>query len=121
MSNNRSCPLCGKPLKPVRFPGGYLNREQWESVRAGDWYCDNCPSEVTKSGHSYFWESDFKEPTALSKTDPKNGFTAPQNYEDPTAVKIIAQLITERDNLKSLCEKMKGYVEHKPGCRFHDF
>ena len=30
----------------------------------------------------------------------------------------ITEVSAQRDNLKSLCEKLKGYVGHKPTCQF---
>jgi hypothetical protein len=51
---HRSCPVCGFDLEPVTYPGGYLNPDQWESVRAGDWFCDSCKPR------RYFFERDGK-------------------------------------------------------------
>jgi hypothetical protein len=52
------CPQCGSALHEVRYPSdSYLNRYQWESQIAGNWYCDKCPSNGR--GHqpyAYFWD-----------------------------------------------------------------
>lgn len=32
------CPVCMKVLERVRYEGGYLNEDQFDSVRAGDWW-----------------------------------------------------------------------------------
>lgn len=56
------CPGCQKVLEEISYPGGYLNRDQWESIRAGDLWCATCPSTIGnglgKSG-AYFWRSYF--------------------------------------------------------------
>lgn len=49
------CPLCGEPLRKVRYPGGMLNREQWESLRLGDWFCDSHGEESR-----YFFDKDLR-------------------------------------------------------------
>jgi hypothetical protein len=54
------CPICGTELKEVRYPGGsYLNRDQWESSRAGDYYCTKCVSDVARSGYLYWWRKEL--------------------------------------------------------------
>lgn len=55
------CPQCGHALKPVTYHGGAmaLNREQWESVRAGDWYCEKCKSDASKTGYKYYWNHEL--------------------------------------------------------------
>lgn len=59
------CPQCQGPLVPVRYPGGYLNREQWASQRAGDWYCTACPPNNRSSGnqYSYWWDHEIRRVT----------------------------------------------------------
>lgn len=52
-----NCPNCGKAMEQVTYPGGMLNRDQWEATRAGDWACDNCPDNGRgRSGLCYWWE-----------------------------------------------------------------
>lgn len=58
------CPNCGKPLEHVRYPSGcYLNREQWESVRAGDFMCQHCPDNgrAANKKFAYFWASEVNQ------------------------------------------------------------
>jgi hypothetical protein len=52
-----SCPYCARPLTPVRYPGGYLNEDQFDSIRKGDWFCENCPGWATQ--YRYFWNSEL--------------------------------------------------------------
>jgi hypothetical protein len=61
-----ACPDCGKALQPVRYEGGYLNRDQWESVRAGDWFCDACKGTRSRSGYRYFWNRELAAPSPVS-------------------------------------------------------
>lgn len=51
------CPTCSKPLKIVRrSPGSPLNEDQFDSAKAGDYYCDSCPSNNRgKADLAYFW------------------------------------------------------------------
>jgi hypothetical protein len=52
------CPVCKEPLHPVAYPSGaMLNCDQWDSVRAGDWYCDTCPPGSGQR-YCYWWESE---------------------------------------------------------------
>ena len=61
-----TCPQCQGPLSKVTYPpGSMLNREQFDSQRAGDFYCTTCPGDEAYTGHKYWWKSDL-EPTQAS-------------------------------------------------------
>ena len=45
------CPTCGEPMNPVRNHNGYLNSDQFDSVKAGDWFCKRHEAEVV-----YVWD-----------------------------------------------------------------
>ncbi len=55
------CPGCTRPLHPVMYDtSGMLNRDQWASQIAGQWYCKHC--QGTRSKHTtyrYFWQSEI--------------------------------------------------------------
>lgn len=54
------CPQCGHLLHVVPYPmDSYMNREQWESLKAGDYFCIVCQNPKTKTGYTYFWEDDL--------------------------------------------------------------
>ena len=53
------CPGCKTPLKIVRQTGGMLNADQFDAIKAGDFYCDQCPGDRGKSGFRYFWKSEL--------------------------------------------------------------
>lgn len=56
------CPQCGRNLMMVRYnPDTMLNREQYFSQVAGDYYCEHCKGGEAKSGYRYFWESSLKD------------------------------------------------------------
>ena len=56
----KTCPQCGSDLWPVfQSPGSYLNADQFDAVRAGDWYCTVCPDPSTRTGFTYFWDRDL--------------------------------------------------------------
>lgn len=52
------CPKCNEPLTKVEYPhGSMLNRDQWESMIAGNWFCKKCPgNDRGKSGLCYWWD-----------------------------------------------------------------
>ena len=55
------CPQCGKPLVRVtQDTDSYLNAEQFDSVKAGDYFCETCKDDSTKTGYKYFWEKDLE-------------------------------------------------------------
>lgn len=55
------CPVCGGALQEVRYPeGSMLNREQFDSVRAGDYFCKACKGTEAKSGYKYWWKRDLE-------------------------------------------------------------
>jgi hypothetical protein len=106
--SNRLCPKCGLPLKEVRYPSdSYFNRDQWESQRAGDWYCDKCPSEVARSGYSYFWEADFK-----NKPEPDLATWKSR------AEKAEALVLALQENCRKYQKQIPGCS--KPGCGYPD-
>lgn len=57
----KKCPDCEGKLSPVfRRDGSMLNSEQFNSIRAGDYYCTKCPGNFSRTGYRYFWERDLK-------------------------------------------------------------
>ena len=58
------CPNCGGELGRVNRPfDSLLNDDQFDAIRAGDWYCTQCPEDIgtahkAKSGYAYFWDKD---------------------------------------------------------------
>lgn len=54
------CPECKNELFPVlQDRSSPLNYEQFESVRAGDYYCENCTGSRGNSGYRYFWKKEL--------------------------------------------------------------
>jgi hypothetical protein len=58
---NFNCPDCGTLLKAVRqSESSPLNREQFDAVKAGDFYCDTCPSnDRGNQPFRYFWKTEL--------------------------------------------------------------
>lgn len=59
------CPNCNRPVHPVTQSNSYLNSDQFDAIRAGDYYCESCPEEAgtakkSPSGYAYFWERDIE-------------------------------------------------------------
>jgi len=66
------CPSCKGSLKVVRQNKFHLNSDQFDAIRAGDYYCKVCPEEVgtakkANTGYAYFWASQVKEKAQSSK------------------------------------------------------
>lgn len=59
--NGYKCPKCGELLYIVRESSGYLNEEQFDSIRAGDYYCKSCKGNRGKSGYRYYWENELNK------------------------------------------------------------
>lgn len=55
------CPTCGNPLRRVtKSAMSPLNYDQFDSVRAGDWYCETCPSNNRgNTNFKYFWNREL--------------------------------------------------------------
>lgn len=55
------CPSCGKPLQKVeRSPSSPLNQEQFDAAKAGDFFCDTCPSnERGNARFRYYWKREL--------------------------------------------------------------
>jgi hypothetical protein len=64
-----NCPSCGNELRRVVNTTGYLNDFQFDSVKAGDYYCDRCKSDVARSGYKYFWKTDAGLKEALAQKE----------------------------------------------------
>lgn len=57
------CPQCGETLEEVQYPSGsMLNRDQWRSQIAGEYYCEACPDNGrAKNGGCYWWAREVAE------------------------------------------------------------
>jgi hypothetical protein len=56
----KKCPKCGKELVEITYPfNSMLNEEQFDAVKAGDYYCEKCQASTLPNGCSYFWESEL--------------------------------------------------------------
>lgn len=58
-----ACPGCGGTLRSVtQDAGSPLNADQFDAVRAGDWWCEKCPPSPTQEGRTnvrYWWNRDL--------------------------------------------------------------
>jgi len=57
-----NCPICGKSLfKVEQSPQSFLNKEQFETVKAGDYFCKSCSGDEAKhTKYKYFCAKDIK-------------------------------------------------------------
>lgn len=56
-----ACPDCRKPLaKVTRSRSSMLNDDQFDAIRAGDWYCATCPTNNRgNTPYRYFWDREL--------------------------------------------------------------
>ena len=54
------CPQCSGELVPVSAPG-WMNADQWDAVKAGDFMCNSCSDTETKTGKKYWFDSDLSK------------------------------------------------------------
>lgn len=57
MTESPACPHCGSPLGRVRRSSeSMLNDEQFDAIRAGDWFCKCTTDGNGSAGYCYFWQ-----------------------------------------------------------------
>jgi hypothetical protein len=55
-AGSRFCPDCKRPLEKVEQAyGSMLNEDQFDSVKAGDYFCRHCTGIRGRTGYRYFW------------------------------------------------------------------
>lgn len=91
------CPQCDGPLEQVRYPSGsMLNRDQFDSVRAGDFFCKACKGTNAKSGYEYWWKSDLQR-----QAPPTN---------DPTPADALAE--HDAKVRREVAAEVWAFIEH---------
>lgn len=63
------CFDCGRELKPIGSGPGWMNSDQWDAVRAGDYFGETCQAAGHPNGNCYFW--DTPTVTALKRVERK--------------------------------------------------
>lgn len=51
-----NCPACGEPLQKVRNTGGWMNDDQFDAVKAGDWFCECHNNGRGNTPLAYYWD-----------------------------------------------------------------
>jgi hypothetical protein len=55
------CPQCEGELVRVTQVGGWMSDEQFDAVKAGDWYFPVCPSnDRGQKPYCYWWNSEVQ-------------------------------------------------------------
>lgn len=86
------CLRCGKPLRLVTNPpGSWMNDDQFDSVKRGDWYCEPCGDPIDKDGRSYFRESQVRSASPVS---------VPEERQDEARVATADELRAFLRNLR---------------------
>lgn len=61
MPKLKKCPRCGGNLCTVP-PSKWLNSDQWQASKAGDYYCVFCPGNGRGAmDFCYWWEHEIEE------------------------------------------------------------
>jgi hypothetical protein len=61
---HRTCPQCGADINGNRVKNpGWMNDEQRDAVKAGDWFCLNCKDPETRTGYKYWQDSELPSET----------------------------------------------------------
>ena len=70
MGFRRLCPQCLGSLKYVsQSSGSSLNSDQFDSVKAGDYYCTSCPSNGRgQASFCYWWTRETIDEQALEES-----------------------------------------------------
>lgn len=57
-----NCLQCGVELRKVTpSPGSPLNQDQFDSIKAGDWYCADCKGDEAKgTAYKYWWNRELQ-------------------------------------------------------------
>lgn len=55
MPLNPSCPGCDGPLVEVPRHSKWLNDDQYDAQKAGDWYCETCPDNSRGLQRLCYW------------------------------------------------------------------
>lgn len=56
MKKQQKCPQCGGPIVAVRqSPNSPLNSDQFDASKAGDYYCETCPSNDRGQKPLCYW------------------------------------------------------------------
>lgn len=63
----KRCFDCGKELKWTGGGPGWMNSEQWDASKAGDYFAP-CASARHPNGNCYFWDSQAVE--TLKRVEP---------------------------------------------------
>lgn len=63
MAKKSKCPQCQQKLiKVEQSADSPLNKYQFESIKAGDWYCPLCPDNNRgNSKFCYWWEFELED------------------------------------------------------------
>ncbi len=68
-----ACPSCNGPLAIVEQTQHFLNSEQFDATKAGDYFCSKCPAsagqagESKTTGYAYFWARQLQK--VVEKTE----------------------------------------------------
>jgi hypothetical protein len=95
-----TCPQCGASLNRVKQDTAMLNEEQFDAIKAGDWYCDTCPGNGRgKSSLCYWWDREvvgYPPEVSPEKIDPPH-------YDGDACMRKIAELTATLPGAEGFC------------------
>lgn len=108
MTPSPACPGCGRPLHRVRRPAeSMLNDDQFDSVKCGDWFCEDCPKPtgdqrlVGGRRYQYFWTRKLAQ------------VSAPPDSEGPTPITFGKPWAgTQTELTRSLIARLRQPVDY---------
>ena len=112
------CPKCNGPLKEVTYQSNsMLNRDQFDAVRAGDFYCTSCKGSKSSSGYKYFWLRELpqlpaREPRPITEIIDRDQYSRLKaDSAELAAMKAERAADTERLRLAlHACQVVKDYL-----------
>lgn len=71
----KKCFDCGRDLESTGEGPGWMNSDQWDAIKAGDYFANTCPSATHPNGNCYFW--DTRGLKTLKRVEPKPPAASP--------------------------------------------
>ena len=97
---NLTCPECGKELNIVPS-SKCLNPEQYDSVKAGDYFCKNCKGNRGNTGYRYYWKEEINNS---------------QNSNERNILQLILMILKESNPFCAACKENDCVISHDGTC-----
>ena len=109
------CPQCSGELVPVSAPG-WMNADQWDAVKAGDFMCNSCSDTETKTGKKYWFDSDLSKELIGQCGAERTNVTTLKPFELTLHERTFLRLTDSINQLFEDKEKVRKVIR-ETGCR----